>query len=121
MDLYRALHEVTRWCTEETAKGDPQRLEVDCHACVSITMGESSPPWEVRWQRRSTAGASSPVAQLRYDLDTHEWALHHGGPPGQGWCDDEEAVRNRELAPLLDEIANDRDGRFQGIPPQFWR
>jgi hypothetical protein len=121
MDLYAALEEVRRWCAEQTAAGDPDRVEVECHPDLSITIGESAPPWRVRWERRSSAGASSPVAQLRYDIETGEWALHHGGLPGESWCSDEEAVRCRELGPLLEEIANDRDGRFEGLPEIFYR
>src|SRR5436190_12425348 len=115
MDVHAALEEVKRWCAEQTAAGDHDRIEVDCHAALSITIAESAPPWRVRWERRSSSGASAPVAQLRYDVKRQEWALHHGDPPPKGWCNDDDAVHERELAPLLDEIASDRDARFYGL------
>ena len=122
MDVHSALEEVARWCAQQTAAGDPDAIEVDCHATIWITIAEAAPPWHVRWERRCSAGASSPVAQLRYSLEGREWALHHGGHPGKSWCDDEDAVRAVELGPLLDEIAGDRAGRFRGLPPDFrWR
>lgn len=122
MDIHAALEEVARWCAQQTAAGDPDRIEVECHATVWITIGESAPPWRVRWERRCSAGASAPVAQLRYDSESREWALHHGAQLPAGWCDDDDAVRGSELARLLDEIAGDRAGRFQGLPPDFqWR
>jgi hypothetical protein len=114
MDVHAALEEVMRWCAQQTAAGDPDRIEVDCHAMVWITIGESAPPWRVRWERRCSAGASAPVAQLRYDVESREWALHHGG--SGGWCGDEEAVRAREVGLLLHDIEGDRAGRFQGLP-----
>jgi hypothetical protein len=119
MDIKSALHEVTRWCAEQTQAGDPEQVEVDAHAAIWITIGESAPPWHVRWQRRCSSGASAPVAQLRYDLETREWALHHGGPPGRGWCDPEDAVRSKKIGPLLAAIEADRDGRFVGLGPGY--
>jgi hypothetical protein len=119
MDVHAALEEVARWCAQQTAAGDPNAIEIDCHATVWITIGESAPPWRVRWERRCSAGAGAPVAQLRYDLETRDWALHHGGRPGESWCRDEEAVYACEVDPLLDEIAGDRAGRFRGLPPGF--
>jgi hypothetical protein len=119
MDIHALLEEVKRWCAQQTAGGDPDRIEVDCHAAVWITVGECAPPWRVRWERRCSSGASAPVAQLRYDLERREWALHHRQRPPKGWCSDEDAVHGRQVAMLLDEIANDRDGRFQGLPPGF--
>ena len=116
MDIHAALEEVACWCAQQTEAGDPDRLEVDCHATVWITIGESAPPWRVRWERRSSAGAGAPVAQLRYDLERGDWALHHGKQPPRGWCSDEDAFRSDELGPLLDEIAGDRAGRLQGLP-----
>lgn len=118
MDVYAALEEVTRWCAQQTAAGDPDSIELDCHATVWITIGEAAPPWRVRLARRCSSGASAPVAQLRYDLERREWALHHGGTPG-GWCPDEEAAHARAIGPLLEEIAGDRAGRFRGLPPGF--
>jgi hypothetical protein len=59
MDVHAALEEVTRWCAQQTAAGDPDAIEVDCHATVWITIGEGAPPWHVRWERRCSAGASS--------------------------------------------------------------
>lgn len=103
MDIRTVLHQVTRWCEEQTAVGDPDEIEVECHATVWITIGESSPPWDVRWQRRTSAGANSPIAQLRYDPDRREWALHHGGEPPQGWCDADDAIVDRHVEPLLEE------------------
>jgi hypothetical protein len=44
MDVHAALEEVTRWCAQQTAAGDPDAIEVDCHATVWITIGESAPP-----------------------------------------------------------------------------
>jgi hypothetical protein len=121
MDLHAAIDEVTRWCAQQTAAGDPDAIEVECHATVWITIGECAPPWRVRWGRRCSSGAGSPVAQLRYDPDRDEWALHHGETPG-GWCDDDDAVHATGVRPLLDVIASDRAGRFQGLPPGFrWR
>jgi hypothetical protein len=79
MDVHVALEEVARWCAQQTAAGDPDAIEVDCHATVWITIGEAAPPWHVRWERRCSAGASFPVAQLRYDLERRDWTLHHGG------------------------------------------
>jgi hypothetical protein len=122
MDVHAALEEVARWCAQQTAAGDPEAVEVECHAMVWITIGESAPPWRVRWERRCSSGASAPFAQLRYDAENREWALHHGGGPGEGWCDDDDAVHAAEVAPLLDEAASDRAGRFLGLPPGFrWR
>jgi hypothetical protein len=122
MDLDAALEVVARWCAEQTAAGDPGRIEVECHATVLITIGEASPPWDVRWERRCSAGASAPVAQLRYDMESGEWALHHGGQRGEGWCSREDAVRAPDLDRLLDVIAGDRTGRFRGLPPGWaWR
>src|SRR2546421_3887917 len=69
MDVHAALEEVAHWCALRTAAGEPDRIEVECRATVWITIGESAPPWRVRWERRCSAGASSPVAQLRYDLN----------------------------------------------------
>src|SRR4051794_16671432 len=65
MDVHAALEEVRRWCIQQVEAGDPDRLEVDCHATVWITIGESAPPWRVRWERRCSSGASAPIAQLR--------------------------------------------------------
>jgi hypothetical protein len=119
MDIHAALKEVTRWCAQRTEAGDPEALEVECHATVWITIGETAPPWRVRRELRCSSGASSPVAQLRYDVERGDWALHHGGRPGQGWCDDDEAVRADDVGPLLDEIGADSSGRFEGLPPGF--
>jgi hypothetical protein len=119
MDVHAALEEVARWCEQQTAAGEPDELEVDCHAEVVITIGESAPPWRVRWERRSTAGASAPVAQLRYDCERRVWTLHHGLTPQRGWCSEEEALCDSELEPLLEAVAADRTGRFQGLPPRF--
>ena len=119
MDVHAALEEVAHWCALRTAAGEPDRIEVECHATVWITIGESAPPWRVRWELRSSAGASSPVAQLRYDLESREWTLHHGGQCPGGWCDDDDAMRGGTLGPLLDEIAGDHAGRFEGLPPNF--
>ena len=116
MDVHAALEEVAHWCAQQTAAGEPDAVEVDCHALVWITIGESAPPWRVRRERRCSAGASSPVAQLRYDSESREWALHHP-EPGHGWCAHEDAVRARDVGALLNEIARDRAGRFQGLPP----
>jgi hypothetical protein len=69
MDIHAAFEEVARWCAHETAAGDPDALEVDAHATVWITVGESAPPWHVRHARRCSSGASAPIAQLRYDVD----------------------------------------------------
>src|SRR3954453_23723087 len=119
MDIHDALEEVARWCAQQTAAGDPDAVEVECHEAVWITIGESAPPWRVRWERRCSAGAGWPVAQLRYDTESRAWALHHGGRPGQAWCDDDDAVRADQVGPLLDEIAGDRSGRFRGMPPEL--
>ena len=73
-----------------------------------------------RWCAELTA-ASSPLAQLRYDLERREWALHHGGTPPHGWCESEDAEWSREVGPLLDEVASDRSGRFQRLPQSIWR
>jgi hypothetical protein len=116
MDIHAAADEVARWCADRTAAGDPERVEVESHAHVVITIGECSPPWRVRWERRSSAGASSPVAQLRYDLERRRWALHHGRCP-DGWCADEDAIHAPEIAPLLDVVAANRDGLYDGLPP----
>ena len=78
MNVEATLEEVARWCEDQTAAGDPDAVEVDCHGIVCITIGESAPPWHVRLERGSSAGAGSPVAQLRYDTSTREWSLHHG-------------------------------------------
>jgi hypothetical protein len=122
MEFHAVLEEVRRWCAQQTAAGDPDRVEVDCHAQLSITIVESAPPWRVRWERRCSSGASAPVAQLRHDFESSGWALHHGGRGAEGWCSYEDAVHAAEVAPLLDVIANDRAGRFEGLPPDFrWR
>jgi hypothetical protein len=120
MDVYAALGEVARWSAERTARGDPDRIETDCHATLCITIGESAPPWELRLKRRDSTGASAPLAQLRYDCDRREWALHHGARGG--WCSDDDAEHSKEIGPLLDLIEADRTGRFVGLPPGFrWR
>jgi hypothetical protein len=122
MDVHAALEEVARWCAQQTMAGDADAIELDCHAIVWITIAESAPPWHVRRERRSSAGASAPVAQLRYDLERREWTLHHSAEPPGGWCGDADAVRAPEVGALLDEIAGDRAGRFRGLPPDFrWR
>jgi hypothetical protein len=115
MNVDEAVDEVARWCARETAAGNPD-VEVVCHGMVFITIGEASPPWHVRWERRSSGGASAPVAQLRFDAERGDWALHHGAAPA-GWCSHEDAIHARELGPLLDVIAADRTGRFEGLPP----
>jgi hypothetical protein len=119
MEIHAALEEVTRWCAQQIADGDADRIEVRCHATAWITICESAPPWRVRRARRCSAGASAPFAQLRYDVESREWALHHGGGPGEGWCSDDDAVHADEVGPLLDEVAGDRSGRFQGLPSGF--
>jgi hypothetical protein len=119
MDVHAVLEEVTRWCAQQTAAGSPDRIEIDCDAMLSITIGENAPPWRVRYERRCSSGATAPVAQLRYDCESREWALHHLEPPPAGWCSDDDAVCAGELGPLLDEIAADRAGRFRGLPPGF--
>ena len=118
MDVQGALAEVERWCAQQTAAGDPDAIEIDCHATVCITIGENAPPWHVRVQRRCSAGASSPIAQLRYDVEAREWALHHGARR-DGWCGDDDAVRAADIGALLDEIERDRAGRFHGLPPEL--
>ena len=119
MNVRDALEEVRRWCAQQTEHGDSDRIEVDCHVAVCITIGESAPPWRVRRERRCSSGATAPVAQLRYDPDRCEWALHHLEQPPRGWCSDDDAVHARRLAPLLEEIASERDGRYQGLPPGY--
>jgi hypothetical protein len=93
MDAHAALDEVARWCALQTA---------------------AAPPWHLRRERGSSAGASSPMAQLRYDLEAKAWSLHRGGPP-DGWCSYDDALQSSELGPLLGVIENDRAGRFQGL------
>ena len=119
MEIHAALEEVARWCAQQTAAGAPDALEVDCHATVWITIYECAPPWHVRRARRCSAGATAPVAQLRYDLERRDWTLHHGLRPPQGWCDYDAAARSGEVGPLLDLIADDCTGRFEGLPPDF--
>jgi hypothetical protein len=108
MDIHAALEAVTRWCAQQTAAGDPDLVEVECHATVWITIGEAAPPWRVRRERRCSAGASFPMAQLRYDVESREWALHQGGEPHEGWCSDDDAIRAGEVGPLLSELPPDR-------------
>jgi hypothetical protein len=115
MDIHSAIEEVARWCAQQTAAGDVDAVEVECHATVWITIGECAPPWRVRLERGSSAGASAPVAQLRYDVERREWTLHHGERL-RGWCDDDDAVRADRIRTLLPAIEADRDGRFQGLP-----
>jgi hypothetical protein len=117
MDIHAALEKVVQWCAEQTAAGDPDTIEIDCHAAICITIGESAPPWAVRMKRRSSAGASAPVAQLHYDFETREWLLHHG--THAGWCEEHEAVSDSELGPLLAEIGSDREGRYRGLGRGF--
>jgi hypothetical protein len=117
MDFHAAIEEVAQWCAQQTAKGDPEEIEVASHAIVCITISESAPPWHVRRRRRCSSGAGAPMAQLRYDFESDEWALHHGGRGG--WCADEDASHAREVGPLLDEVGSDRAGRFVGLPPGF--
>ena len=118
MDIHAVFKEVARWCAQQSAAGDPTKVEVDCDAAVWVTIGESAPPWHVRRARRCSSGASVPLAQLRYDVDSRTWTLHHRDLP-QGWCDEEDAVRDPSIGALLDEIASDREGRFQGLPPGY--
>jgi hypothetical protein len=115
MDIHAALQEVASWCADQTAAGNDPAIEVECHATVWITIGECSPPWRVRRERGSSAGASAPVAQLRYDAETRDWTLHHG-ERRHGWCSEEDAAHAPQLDVLLDEIDADRAGRFQGLP-----
>src|SRR5215210_7759919 len=89
MDVHAVLEEVARWRAQQTALGVPDEIELDCHAMVCITLFESAPPWRVRWERRSSAGASAPVAQLRYDCERREWRLRHGVRSPAGWCGDD--------------------------------
>jgi hypothetical protein len=119
MNIHAALEEVTRWCAKQTAAGDPEQIEVDCHATVCITIGENAPPWHVRLERRCSSGAGSPVAQLRYDLEKERWALHHGDPPPAGWCSEEDAVHAGAIGQLLEMIEADRCGLYEGLPPGF--
>src|SRR4051812_47512317 len=111
MNIHAAVHEVARWCADQPAAGDAAEIEVECHATIWITIGECSPPWRVRLERGSSAGASSPVAQLRYDLERSQWTLHHPERP-DGWSREEDAVHASELGVLLEEVASDRAGRF---------
>src|SRR3954451_13871527 len=119
MDVDAALEVVARWCADDTTARYPDRaVEVDCNAVVWITIGESAPPWDVRWERRCSAGAMAPMAQLRYDPETREWGLHSGLC---GWSE-EPVARADRVGPLLEVIAAERDGRFRGLPPGFqWR
>src|SRR3954454_11066242 len=119
MDVHAALEEVRHWCAQQTAAGDPDRLEVECHATVWITIGESAPPWRVRRNARCSAGASAPVAQLRYNVERREWTLHQGGCEEQAWCSEEDASRGDEVGPLLDEISENHFGHFRGLPEGF--
>jgi hypothetical protein len=119
MDIQAVLEEVRLWCAQRTAARDPDRIEVDFHAVVCITIGESAPPWRVRWERRDSSGASSPVAQLQYDFETREWTLHHGTK--HGWSTYEEAAHASEVGPLLEEVAGDRVDRYAGLPTEIWQ
>jgi hypothetical protein len=116
MDVHAALDEVVRWCAQQTEAGDPEAIELECHGVVCITIAENMPPWHVRIRRRCSAGASSPIAQLRYDPESRKWALHDG-EPRNGWCGDDDAVHADELGALLEEIAGGRADRFQGLAP----
>ena len=120
MDINDALEEVRRWCAQKTEARDPERIEVDCDAVVCVTIGESAPPWHIRWERRSSVGIGSPLAQLRYDFEREEWALHHGEKCSEGWCRHEDALKSPELGPLLDAITGDRVGRFRWLPRDVW-
>jgi hypothetical protein len=120
MDIHAALDEVAGWCAKTTAAGDPEAIEVECHATVWITIGECAPPWRVRYERGSSAGASSPLAQLRYNAENRSWALHYLERP-KGWCDDEDAFRAQDIPTLLEKVNRDRDGLFPRLPPIFWR
>jgi hypothetical protein len=104
MDIHEALEAVECWCAEQTAAGDPDAVEVVGHATVWITVGECAPPWRVRSELGSSAGASAPIAQLRYDTERRTWALHHGGGPGQAWCDDEAALHSDDIPTLIAEL-----------------
>jgi hypothetical protein len=120
MDVHAALDEVAGWCAKATAAGDPQAIEVECHATVWITIGECAPPWRVRHERGSSAGASSPIAQLRYDVENCGWTLHYGERP-KGWCDEDDAFRARDILTLLEEVNSNRSGLFPRLPPIFRR
>lgn len=120
MDIHAAVDEVARWCAEQTAARDPEAIEFECHATVWITIGDCAPPWRVRYERGSTAGASSPVAQLRYDAQTRAWALHYCERP-KGWCAEDDAFHAEQIPPLLEEVSRDRSGLFRGLPDTFWR
>jgi hypothetical protein len=119
MDLEAAIEKVAQWCAEQTAAGDPDAVEVECHAILCITIGECAPPWRVRYERRSSAGVSSPLAQLRYETVRDEWTLHHGRTP-DGWCSHDDAVHAREVESLLTEVERDADGRFRRLPARIW-
>src|SRR4051794_35761477 len=119
MDVHAALEEVARWCAQQTAAGDPEKIELTCGAQMTITIGEDAPPWRVRRERRCSSGGSSPLAQLRYDAHDREWTLHHLEPPPKGWCSYDDAVTARKIAPLLAEIVCDGAGRFQRMPPDL--
>ena len=118
MDIHAAFEEVARWCERRTAAGDPDAVEVDTFATIWITIGECAPPWHVRYERRCSSGAATPIAQLRYDLDRREWTLHHG-VPGEGWCDEDDAARAGEVGPLLAAVEADCDGRFEGFSTEL--
>lgn len=120
MEIHAAIEVVARWCAQQTEARDPDRVDVESHATLVITIGECAPPWRVRFERGSSAGASSPIAQLRYDFERRAWALHHAQAPG-GWCADDDAVHARDIGQLLDHVGADRKGRFQGLPPTFYR
>src|SRR4051794_36342901 len=91
MDLHAVLEGVERWCMQQTAVGDSESVEVECAATVWITIAESAPPWRVRSARRSSGGASAPVAQLRYDVERRDWTLHHGAGP-RGWSSEDDSL-----------------------------
>jgi hypothetical protein len=50
MDIRAALEEVVMWCAAQTAAGDSDAIEIDCHATICITIGECAPLWAVRME-----------------------------------------------------------------------
>jgi hypothetical protein len=50
MDIRAALEEVVMWCAAQTAAGDPDAIEIDCHATICITSANARRRGRCAWR-----------------------------------------------------------------------